>query len=105
MSRNFFRPLGVFALLATLLLAGLPGSRVSRASSDSVENGEESYIPNEINVKLLPAAGTDISFLTSPPYGLALIEQFGNRPIYSLRLTANSPAGLDSKALAAKVLA
>jgi subtilisin family serine protease len=56
MSRKFWRPLGLFVLLATLLLAGLPASHVSRASSDSVDNGEEAYIPNEVNLKLFNAA-------------------------------------------------
>ena len=96
MSRKFWRPLGLFVLLATLLLAGLPASHVSRASSDSVDNGEEAYIPNEVNLKLFNAA--DLNSIAQQ-YGLQLVEQFGNRPIYLLRTPS------DSKLLAARILA
>src|SRR5215218_5778118 len=96
MSRKSLRPFGLLALLATLLLSGLPGSSPARASSDSFENGEEAYIPNEINLKLLP--GADLPSLAQQ-YGLQLVEQFGSRPIYLLRTPS------DSKLLAAKIRA
>ena len=97
MSRNFFRPFGLLALLAALLIAGLSAPPpLARASSDSHQDGEDSYVSNEINVKLLPAG--DISAVAQK-YGLQLVEQFGSRPIYLLRTPS------DSKTLAAKILA
>ncbi|MDT7777936.1 MAG: thermitase [Acidobacteriota bacterium] len=96
MSRKFLRPFGLLALFATLLFTGLPASPVALASSGSVDNGEDSYIANEINVELLP--GADINSIAQQ-YGLQLVEQFGTRPIYLL----HTPT--DSNALAAKILA
>src|SRR5215213_11835749 len=103
MSRKLFRRFVLFALLAAVLSAGLPAfAPAARASSGSVEDGENDYVRNELNLKLFNAA--DIDALASQ-YKLEKVEQFGRRPIFLLRLTAQSPAGLDSKALAARILA
>ncbi|HEX8561101.1 MAG TPA: S8 family serine peptidase [Pyrinomonadaceae bacterium] len=99
MSLKFSRPFALLALLAALLLAGLPPAPSARASSD---DGQDGYVADELNVKLLPAG--DIAQIQKQ-YGLERVRQFGARPIYLLRLTAESPAGLDSRALAARILA
>ena len=96
MSRKLLRPFGLLAVLAALLLGGLPAPHSARASRDSVDNGEEAYVANEINLKLFNAADLPA---VAQQYGLQLVERFGSRPIYLLRTPS------DSKALAARILA
>jgi thermitase len=93
------RKLTLLALLAALLLAGLPPQPAARASSDdSHDNGEESYIRDEVNIKLFNAADLQA---VSQQYKLQLVEQFGSRPIYRMRVTD----GTDSQAKAAALAA
>jgi len=54
MSRKFLRPFGLLALVAALLSAGTPALVTARA--DGGGSGEDGYVTNEINVKLLRAS-------------------------------------------------
>jgi len=93
MSVKFLRPFGLLALVAALLFAGVPGSfRASAASGP--DNGEDGYVTDEVNVKLLRASDLQA---VSAQYHLQLVEQFGTRPIYRMRVTD----GIDSKVKAA----
>jgi thermitase len=94
MSRKFLRPFGLLALVAALLSAGTPA--LVNVHADG--GGEDGYVTDEINVKLLSA-----SFLqaVSEKFHLQLLEQFGSRPIYRMRVTD----GTDSKVKAAAVAA
>ena len=54
MSRKFLRPFGLLALAAALISAAAPADFTARA--DTHGSGEDSYVANEINVKLLRAS-------------------------------------------------
>ena len=95
MSRKFLRPFGLLALVAALLSAGTPALVTARADGGS---GEDGYVTNEINVKLLRASDLQA---VAQQFKLELIEQFGSRPIYRMRVTD----GTDSKVKAAAVAA
>jgi hypothetical protein len=97
MSCKFLRPFGLLALVVTLLFTGLlPASPVAFAAKGSVDNGEDAYIADEINLELFNE--TDLTSIAQQ-YGLQLVEQFGKRPIFLL----HTPT--DSKALAARIAA
>jgi subtilisin family serine protease len=96
MSRKFLRPFVLLALVAALLFGGVPGAVPARASSGSVNNGEDAYIADEVNIELLRASDLQA---VSDQYHLQLVEQFGARPIYRMRVTD----GTDSKVKAAAV--
>src|SRR2546423_1161155 len=103
MPRKFFRRLCLLAVVAALLVAGLARApQVSRAASgsgsSSGSDGADSYVPNEVNIKLFHA--TDLQAVAQQ-FGLQLIEQFGSRPIYRMHF----PEVKDAKVKAAEVAA
>jgi thermitase len=95
MSRNFSRALGLLALVAALLFAGTPALVNARADGGS---GEDGYVTNEINVKLLRASDLQA---VAQQFKLELIEQFGARPIYRMRVTDGTDAKVKATAVAA----
>ena len=96
MSRKFTRPFGPLALAAALLCAGAPAATPpARASSGS---GEDGYVTNEVNVKLRGAADLQA---VAEQHKLQLVEQFGSRPIYRMRVTDGTDAKVKASAVAA----
>src|SRR5215210_8461739 len=100
MSRNFLRPFGPLALVAALLCAGAFAPPATHASGDSHNNGEESYVRDEVNIKLLNASDLQA---VAQQYKLQLVEQFGSRPIYRMRVTDGTDSQVKAAALAADV--
>ncbi|HJQ30731.1 MAG TPA: S8 family serine peptidase [Pyrinomonadaceae bacterium] len=96
MSRKFLRPLVLLALVAALLFPCAPALQTVRA--DGGGSGEDGYVTNEINVKLLRASDLQA---VSDQFHLQLVEQFGTRPIYRMRVLD----GTDSKVKATAVAA
>ncbi|MDT7687687.1 MAG: thermitase [Acidobacteriota bacterium] len=98
MSRKFLLPFVLLALVAAMLFTGLPASPIARASSGSVDDGETAYIHDQLNIELFNE--TDLAAVAQQ-YGLQLVEQFGKRAIYLMRVTD----GTDSAAKATTVAA
>jgi thermitase len=98
MSRKFLRPFCLLALVAALLFAGVPAAVPADASSGPGDSGEEAYVTDEVNVKLLRASDLQA---VSDQYHVKLIEQFGARPIYRMRVTDGTDSKVKAAALAA----
>src|SRR5919202_1711772 len=95
MSRKFLRTLGPVALAAALLFTWAPALRTARADGGS---GEDGYVTNEVNVKLLRASDLQA---VADQFRLQLIEQFGSRPIYRMRVLDGTDAKVKATAVAA----
>ena len=85
------------ALVAALLFTGTPALVGVRADGGG-SSGEDGYVTNEINLKLLRASDLQA---VAQQFKLELVEQFGSRPIYRMRVAD----GTDSKVKAAAVAA
>ncbi|HEX8119017.1 MAG TPA: S8 family serine peptidase, partial [Pyrinomonadaceae bacterium] len=99
MSGKFLRPFGLLALVAALLFAGVPGAAPAASASGS-DNGEDGYVVDEVNVKLQRASDLQA---VSDQFHLQLVEQFGARPIYRMRVTDGTDSKVKAAALAGDV--
>src|SRR5215213_10230926 len=94
MCRKLLRPLTLALCLALLAGLLLPAPTPARASSN---DGEEGYVRDEVNVKLFNAS--DLAAV-SQQFKLQLVEQFGSRPIYRMRVADGTDSRAKADALA-----